>query len=108
MNFLEGFKDMEMDLNKLGRLIEKCKDSGVSEIKISETGCEVKFSGDNEVEAVMGFSHAPQAQMSFESTGRDDSELNEVAGEEEDSMMHLIDPSKWQEQVFSGIEEREG
>lgn len=87
---------MEMDLTKLGKLIEKCSDAGVKKLKLGEL--EVDFSTKDNVADV-----PVQAQEKVQIISPDDEERDRAVQEDksfEEEMLHLTDPAAWQRSLL--------
>jgi hypothetical protein len=84
---------MDIDLGKLGRLIEKCQASGVSRLKIDQV--EVTFGESSPPEEKVVQGAAP-----VEFTPEQIEEIKKAERKEEqdfdDEMLHITDPVAWQ------------
>jgi hypothetical protein len=90
---------MEMDLTKLGKLIEKCSEAGVRKLKLGEL--EVDFDAKDDEESVTQIPVHPLDERVKIITSNEESSLR---GEEdkdfEDEMLHLTDPAAWQRRML--------
>lgn len=90
---------MELDLTKLGKLIEKCKAAGVSKLCLSDGGgVTVEFGGNEEKESVV---HVPVHRLDekyLKSDGPSEPSPEDKSFEEE--MLHLTDPAAWQRNLL--------
>lgn len=88
---------MDIDLVKLGKLIEKCKDAGVSELSLGEGVC-VKF---NSVEAVPVVEYKDTQTTPVEDLPDEVKQAIEKNEREiDEEMLHLVDPVAWQESML--------
>lgn len=105
---------MDIDLVKLGRLIEKCQDAGVLSIKLP-AGVEVVFSGQKKTEEEkIDLTTHPLDQkysdllkgpvITGEELEKEVSLVSSVLDFEEE-MLHITDPAEWQRRQLSESED---
>jgi hypothetical protein len=91
---------MDIDFNKLGKLVEKCSQSRVAMIKIGDI--EVKFDKETEEKIAQSVvkSAGIQTELFSDLVKTNDEENKEetvpfVSSVEDDELLHLTDPVAW-------------
>ena len=95
---------MEIDLGKLGKLVEKCKECEVTDLKINDEGVHVVFGSsiataqhtqidDKEIQALID---ATQKKNIVVETNNPENEIEEPETDFDEDMLHLTSPVEWQ------------
>jgi len=90
---------MDMDLTKLGKLIEKCSGAGVKKLKLGELEVDFDVKGDEESVAHVPV-HPLDERMKIIASNDEAPPRGEEDKTFEDEMLHLTDPGEWQRKML--------